>query len=227
MTMEIKGSVSGVVATGGCMKLADHLPQISLEDVHAVIKRSRSAARLKAEFDERVAHRGIFSRDEVKDLLERAGGTGKKADPDHAVVLAYYAQNHAEVFAPDAHPLVAKFLGDVDWSTLMADLKSFIQQLQEREAEAKRAEQLKKELLTDDVKRDDRKRDLVKQNGTAADRKKDLQQREAEKAGEKERLREASPAQLEDELTGSGRLELSEVERTRLALMKKGFANRE
>lgn len=219
--------VSTAAVSHGAMKLPDGVPQMSLEDVQAVVRRSRHAAHLKAHLDECLHNKGAFSRGEVKDLLARAGGTGKHADGDQAVVLAYYAQNHAEIFAPDAHALVSTFLADVDWASLMADLKKFIADLEAKEVERKKAEQLKQQLLEDDLKRDGQQRDLVKQNGTAADRKKDLQKREAHKAAEKQKLREASPADLDDELTGSGRLNLNDVELAKLKLLKKGFANRD
>lgn len=226
--MEIKPPVThGPSAVSSGFPLPAHVPPVRLDDVEAVVRRSKQAARLRARMEDRVEHRGVFSRAEVSELLARAGGSGKKADPDQAVVLAFYAQQHPQVFAPEAHALVSRFLGDVDWGTLMADLRAFIDDLRAQEAEAQRAEELKKEILADDIKRDDQKRALIKENGTRADRQRDLQAREARKSEDKQRIREASPSDVGEELTGSGRVALSDVQLAKLQLLKKGFAHRD
>lgn len=228
MGIEIKAIVThGPSALVGDLGLPAYVPAVSLVDVQAVVGRSKHAARLRQRLADRVEHCGCFSRGEVSALLARAGGSGKRADADQAVVIAYYAQQHPQVFAPEARDLVKAFLVDVDWSTLMADLRAFIADLQAREAETKRAEQLKQDLLADALKRDDQKRARLQDNGTRAERKKELQMREAQKSEDKQRIREASPTAVSDELTGSGRLSLSDVELAKLQLLKKGFAHRE
>lgn len=231
MPIEIKpstGNAAGAAASvTSRMVLSENIPEISEGDLKALLTRSKEARHLRREFDGRLETGGCYSRHEVLDLVKRAHGKDGKARGDHAIVMAYYAQNHAEVFAPDAQPVLGKFLAQQDWPALMADLHQFMEDLKQKEAEAKHAEQVKQERLKDDIKHDDAKRGLVKNNGTKADRQRELKNTEAQKAEQRAHLKVASPADLDDELTASGRLPLSDVERTKLGLMKKGFANKD
>ena len=228
MTIELKPSAASSTAPiASRVILAEHIPEITDADLQALLARSKTARHLKGELDGRLEAGGCCSRDEVIDLVKRAHeGRGERAKGDHAIVIAYYAQHHAEVFAPDAHAVVAKFLAQQDWPSLMADLHRFMEELRQQEAEQKRAAQVQQERQTDDLKRDDAKRALVKGNGSKADRQRETQKTEAHKAEQKAQLKAATSADLDDELTGAGRLPLSDVERTKLALMKKGFANK-
>lgn len=159
-------------------------------------------------------------RDRDVDALIRHGSRRGEMNGDQAVVMAYYAQRHRDAFAPDAFKRLSKVFSKVEWTALVIELHKFIEELKAKEAEAKKAEQIKQDRLKDDIKRDDNKRQLSKDNGTKADRQR-------EKSEIKERMRVASPGDVDEELTASGKLPLSDVELTKLGLMKKGFANKD
>lgn len=222
---DVKGAGAAAVESVESAELSKSMPfDISLADVEGAMKRSGAAADLGEKLAQ--CHRDHRTVDDVEDLIRRAS-PGGKIDGDQAVVMAYYAQKHREVFSPRAYKALTKFFNKVDWNALMADLRRFIEDLRAKEAEHKKAEQIKQDRLKDDIKRDDAKRQLVKDNGTKADRQRELKKTESQKAEHRERIREASPGDLDEELTASGRLPLSDVERTKLGLMKKGFANKE
>jgi hypothetical protein len=181
---------------------------------------------LRNELEGYVGRRHMCSRNQVDDMVKRARGKGCHLEGNQALVLAYYAQRHPQVFAKDAQKAVAKALVDVEWKGFMAELKAFMADLEAKAEEERKAAELKKEMLEDDLKHDERKRELVKANGTADDRKRELRKTEAQKAEQKKQLREASEGALGEELTASGRLPLSDVELAKLQLLKKGFANR-
>lgn len=164
---------------------------------------------------------------DVDAIIQRGSRRGGEMDRDQAVVMAYYAQKHRGVFAPDSFKRLTKCFSKIEWNALVIELQKFIDELRRKEEEYKKQEAIKKERLQDDIKRDDRKRELIKDNGTRADRQRELRKADSEKHEHKERLRDAAPGHIDEELTASGKLPLSEVELAKLGLMKKGFANKD
>lgn len=230
MTIDIKGTTgtaaAGAVESAESIALTASMPfEISDDQVKAAIERGGAeTSELNAKLHHCHRYGEQLDAGDVESLVKRAHRHGR-ADGNQAIVMAYYAQKHREVFAPGAFKTLTKFFKSIDWNALMADLKKFIEDLKAKEAEQKKADQIKADRLKDDIKRDDAKRTLVKDNGTKADRQRELRKTEAEKHEHKERIKEAAPGEIDEELTASGRLQLSDVERTKLGLMKKGFAN--
>ncbi len=167
---------------------------------------------------------------DVDALIRHGSGHGSRRgrmNGDQAVVMAYYAQRHRGVFSLGSFKRLSNLFSKVEWTALLIELQKFMADLRAKEAEAKKAEQIKQDRLQDDIKRDDNKRQLIKDNGTKADRQRELRKSDTEKSEIRERMRVASPGDVDEELTGSGKLPLSEVELTKLGLMKKGFANKD
>lgn len=206
--------------------LPDGVPAITKVQVEAACKRSKLARSARAEFESAIDTGRVFSRAEVRSLFERASPKGKP-DGNVAVVAAYYADNHAKIFSAEAKKEVRAFCAKIDWNELLADLNDFIGELQEKEKAAEKEREVKKQLLEDDRKVDDRKRALIKENGTTDDRKKARIQQAERTSTDKKRLQTASERDLDDELTSSGRLPLSDKESTELKLRKRAFAARE
>jgi hypothetical protein len=227
--MEVKADVKLTAQTAAPVResvLPPGTPPITVQHVEAACKRSKLAKNARAEFEAALDNGRVFSRAEVKSLFERSAPKGKP-DGNVAVVAAYYADNHGKIFSAEAKREVRAFCANVDWTSLMADLNNFIAELAEKEKAADRERALKKELLEGDRKVDDQKRALVKENGTVGDRKKERVQQAELKAQQKKDLSQASDRDLDDELTSSGRLPLSEKESTELKLRKRAFAARE
>lgn len=227
--MSIKVETAGKAATIGADSIAipADVPQFSVQDIEAAVKRSRVAFRVREEIQGAVDRGDILSRRDVTSMLKRAHGKNGKPDVHAAAVVAFYARNHPRCFAKDAGPLVSEYLKAVDkaeWSRLVADLEAFIARLNEQRKEDERIAQLKKARDKDDVQRDDMKRALVKDNGTKADRQKELVKRETQKAAQKEHFRELSDADHEEELTSSGKVRLSDKELTTLKMNNRGFS---
>ncbi len=221
--MEIK-RVQGV---RGPMRLPSEVPEITAEQLDAVVLRSGSAAGLRDELDAKLREGHRCSRHDVERMVARGRHKDGRVDANHAVVLAYYAQKHRHVFDPDAEPLVVQFIGDADWTALMIELDTFIEKLREQAREAEKKRELDKERFEDDVlKPEERRLELKKENGTVEERKDERVHEELKKSADQDRLREASITDVEDELTGSGRVKLSDAELAKLGLMKRGFANR-
>src|SRR4051812_37009366 len=100
MPFEIRdgGSAGTIERTASGMKLPASVPVVSLEQVRACCHRSPAAAALRRELDAKIASGKSLSKVEVEALVKRASARGRLKD-NHAVVIAYYAQNHAHCFA--------------------------------------------------------------------------------------------------------------------------------
>lgn len=208
--------------------VAAGVPDISDDDVAAVLARSKSAASLDARFRKYLGDGGCCSDRELGEMCKRAHGRDGRVNADHAVVMAYWAQRHGEVFAPECHGRLARFLKEPDWVAVRTELDALRDKLEQQRIEDEKKRELEKERLEDDViKPMERHRELIKDNGTAAERADERRKLEERKVDEKARLREASELDVDEELTDRGRLNLSDVEMATLGLLKKGFANRE
>jgi hypothetical protein len=203
------------------------VPDISADDVAAVVARSKSAADLDARFRGYLGDGGCCSDRDLEHICKRAHGRDGRVNADHAVVMAYWAQHHGEVFAPECHARLARFLREPDWVEIRTALDALRDKLEQQRIEDEKKRELEKERLLDDViKPMERHRELIKENGTLAERADERLKLEVKKADEKAKLREASELDVDEELTDRGRLSLSDVEMATLGLLKKGFANR-
>lgn len=227
MTIEVKTPGKAASVGSDTIAIPADVPQFSLQDIEAAVKRSRVAFRVRDEIQGHVDRGDTLSRRDVASMLKRAHGKNGKPDVHAAAVVAYYARNHPRCFSKDAGPLVTQYLKAVDkaeWARLVADLEQFIARLNEQRKEDERVAQLKKARDKDDLEHADAKRKLIKDNGTTADRQREVQKRAQQKADMKEHFRELSELDHEDELTSSGKVRLSEKELTTLKLNNKGFA---
>ncbi|OGQ21728.1 MAG: hypothetical protein A2138_24800 [Deltaproteobacteria bacterium RBG_16_71_12] len=227
MTIEVRGPGKAARVGSESITIPGDVPQFSLQDIEAAVKRSRIAFRVREEMQGHVDHGTVASRRDVASMLKRAHGKNGKPDVHAAAVIAYYARRHPRCFAKDAGPLVTEYLKAVDkaeWARLVADLEQFIARLNEQRKEDERLAQVKKARDKDDLEHDDKKRALVKDNGTKADRQRELQKREQVKAQKKEHFRDLSEVDHEEELTSSGKVRLSEKELTTLKMTNKGFS---
>lgn len=208
-------------------ELAAAMPvQISEEVFHAALRRGGDDAHELYTKLDGCRRRGSRMRDSDVESYLRRGSKRGRMNGDQAVVMAYYAQRHRQVFAPESFKRLTKVFATIEWTALIIELNRFIEELKAKEAEAKKAEQIKQDRLKDDLKRDDAKRQLIKDNGTKADRQREIRKHDAEKSELKERIKIAAPGEIDEELTASGKLPLSDVELTKLGLMKKGFGNK-
>lgn len=227
MTIEVKAPGKAATVGSASIAIPPDVPQTSLQDIEAAVKRSRVAFKVREEMQGHVDRGSVASRRDVVSMLKRAHGKDGKPDVYAAAVIAYYARNHPCCFAKDAGPLVTEYLKAVDkaeWARLVADLEQFNARLNEQRKEDERIAQLKKSRDKDDVEHDAKKRALVKDNGSKAERAKATQKREAHKADMKEHFRDISLADHEEELTSSGKVPLSGKELTVLQLKNKGFS---
>jgi hypothetical protein len=212
LSAELDASIP-VVITEDLFKAALERGGAETQDLHEKLDTCRRRKRCMRDGD-------------VDTLIRRGSRRQGRMDGNQAVVMAYYAQRHRGVFSPESFKRLTKMFSNIEWTALVIELNRFIAELRAKEAEYKKAEQIKKDRLTDDIKRDDNKRQLIKDNGTKADRQRELRKHDAEKVELKERIKDAAPGEIDEELTASGRLQLSDVELTKLGLMKKGFANK-
>jgi hypothetical protein len=222
------GALSAAEETAYAELTASMAVPISEDLFKAALERGGADAKqLHAELDTCQRRKRPMRDADVDAVIRRGSRRHGRMDDNQAVVMAYYAQKHRGVFAPDSYKRLTRVFAKVEWNTLVAELQRFMAELQRQAEEARKAEEIKQERLKDDLKRDDAKRQLVKDNGTKADRQRDLLKADAQKSEIKERMRIASPGDVDEELTGSGKLPLSDVELTKLGLMKKGFGNRD
>lgn len=224
MTIEVRGP--GKTATIGSDSIAipADVPQFSLQDIEAAVKRSRVAFKVREEIQGHVDDGSVLSRRDVTSMLKRAHGKNGKPDVHAAAVIAYYARKHPGCFAKDAGPLVTQYLKAVDkaeWARLVADLEQFIARLNEQRKEDERLAQVKQARNKDDIEHDDKKRALLKGNGSKADRQREVQKREQQKAEMKQHFRELSEADHEEELTSSGKVRLSQKELAAMVMVRK------
>lgn len=228
---DIKGADGAVslspAEVAAAAELAAAIPvQISDELFHAALRHGGDDAHeLYTKLDGCRRRGGRMRDSDVEGYIRRGTKHGRMND-DQAVVMAYYAQKHRQVFAPDSFKRLTRVFSKIEWTALIIQLNNFLAELKAKEAEAKKAEQIKQDRLKDDLKRDDAKRQLTKDNGTKADRQRELRKHDAEKSELKERIKIAAPGEIDEELTASGKLPLSDVELTKLGLMKKGFGNK-
>ncbi|MBI1948075.1 MAG: hypothetical protein HYS27_20460 [Deltaproteobacteria bacterium] len=227
MTIEVRGPGKSATVGSESIAIPTDVPQFSLQDIEAAVKRSRVAFKVREEIQGHVDGGTVLSRRDVAGMLKRAHGKNGKPDVHAAAVIAYYARHHPRCFAKDAGPLVTEYLKAVDkneWARLVADLEQFIARLNEQRKEDERLAQMKKARDKDDVAHDDKKRALVKDNGTKADRQREVQKREQVKTETKQHIRSLSEFDHDEELTSSGKVRLSEKELTTLKMNNKGFS---
>src|SRR3982751_4535400 len=121
-------AIKSVGAIGGLdlMSFSD-VPELSLEQVDAVCHRSKPAGKLWHKLQSDVDGGRVLSTSDVDEMLAKARYKDGKANPNHAVVLAYYAQRHGHVFGAHGRPLVERFLAKIEWKTLLLELANFME----------------------------------------------------------------------------------------------------
>jgi hypothetical protein len=211
------------------IRLPPHVPRVTAAQLDALIKRSGTAREIDQELRRHERSGRLVSGRDVEKMLGRAYKKDGKPKTEAAAVVAYYAQNKPRIFAKDAVPKIVEFVEKVDkeeWNRLVADLEAFIERLNQQRKEDERQAQLKKMRDKDDREYVQRtKIDPQKANGTKAERAAQQKKAAAIKEQQKRELQMASEADLNEDITNHGRLTLSEVEETKLKLLKKGFAN--
>ena len=211
--------------------LPRHVPIITDQQLEALLAKSKDARDADQCFRKKEQAGQLVTGHDVRELLSRAYDKGGKPKTEVAGVVAYYAQHKPRLFAPDAVPHIVEFIEKVDkaeWSRLVADLEQFIERLNQQRHEDQRQAELKKMRDKDDRDHTQRtKLDPQRQNGTKQEQQAQHLKTKAEKVERKRELQDMSEADMTDEITNGGRLNLSDVEAAQLALLKKGFANRD
>lgn len=151
------------------LSLPSTVPAIDSELVDAACRRSAKARRLHAKLQAREAAGKPMSASEVEKMVKGATGPTGKPDGDQAIVIAEHAQRSPRTFRGGHHVLL-RFLARVLWSALIGELRAFLADIREQEAELRKREELKRDLEKDRLDTDARKATLMRMDRARADR---------------------------------------------------------
>jgi hypothetical protein len=153
--------------------LSSCVPRIEPQVVEAACRRSPGARRLRTKLDSCAREGRVLSKREVESVVASCKDAKGNVDGDKAVVLAHHAQKNPTIFPPGAMSLLNVLFEAVPWAELINDLLAFIADVKEKEAEAKKAEELARERKMDLVKHEARA-DINPGNGPKAQRTREL-----------------------------------------------------
>jgi hypothetical protein len=165
---KLRRSSSGTGAVDDApLKLPDSVPQIDSELVEAACRKNPRARRLHERLQAREEAGKPMTASEVDKMVKAATGPDGTPDGEQAIIIAEHAQRNPRAFNLGHHFLL-KFLARIAWQTLISELRDFLSDVREQDADVRKREELKRSLEKDRLDVDARRATLLRMDRAKA-----------------------------------------------------------